>query len=68
MPPTERDHEGTPLNDDPALSATTNLIFIRQGESEYNKTMRENGKDPLIRDAPLTETGQAHALQARIDM
>ena len=68
MPPTKRDHEGTPINDDPAPSATTNLIFIRHGESEYNKTVRETGKDPLIRDAPLTETGQAQALQARIDL
>ncbi|CAE8599605.1 unnamed protein product, partial [Polarella glacialis] len=41
------------------------IIFVRHGESEYNKAMRETGKDPMIRDAPLTIRGQEQAEAAR---
>lgn len=50
------------------LSATAvrkTIIFVRHGESEYNKAIRQTGKDPLIRDAPLTETGRLQAARAR---
>ncbi|CAE7689011.1 HCN4 [Symbiodinium necroappetens] len=41
------------------------IIFVRHGESEYNKAMRETGEDPLLRDAKLTERGRAQAAGAR---
>ncbi|CAE7732894.1 HCN4 [Symbiodinium sp. CCMP2592] len=41
------------------------IIFVRHGESEYNKAMRETGEDPLLRDAKLTERGRAQAAAAR---
>lgn len=47
----------------PAAAVKT-VIFVRHGESEYNKAIRETGKDPLIRDAPLTEKGRSQAAAA----
>lgn len=41
------------------------IIFVRHGESEYNKAMRTTGRDPQCRDAPLTETGRHQASGAR---
>lgn len=49
----------------PAGSARKAVIFLRHGESEYNRAVRETGKDPLIRDAPLTEVGRAQATAAQ---
>ncbi len=33
------------------------MFLVRHGESEWNVAYKELGKDPGIRDAPLTETG-----------
>ena len=33
------------------------VFLVRHGESEWNVAYKELGKDPGIRDAPLTETG-----------
>merc|ERR1719330_451552 len=41
------------------------IIFVRHGQSEYNKAMRETGRDPMIRDAPLTTMGRSQADAAR---
>ncbi|CAE7313782.1 HCN4 [Symbiodinium natans] len=45
--------------------APKTIIFVRHGESEYNKAMRETGEDPFLRDAKLTERGRAQAAAAR---
>ena len=44
------------------------IIFVRHGESEYNKAMRETGEDPYIRDAPLTARGHAQCAAAREEL
>lgn len=45
--------------------ARKTIIFVRHGESEYNKAMRATGKDPFLRDAPLTDTGRTQAEEAQ---
>lgn len=45
--------------------AVKTLIFVRHGQSEYNKAISETGKDPMIRDAPLTALGRSQADTAR---
>lgn len=48
--------------------ALKTIIFVRHGQSEYNKAMRETGEDPFIRDAPLTSKGLAQAREAQAEL
>jgi broad specificity phosphatase PhoE len=41
------------------------LYLIRHGQSEFNAAYRNDGVDPMIFDARLTQTGWAQAKQAR---
>lgn len=47
------------------LAIRKSIIFVRHGESEYNKAMRTSGRDPQHRDAALTATGRKQASDAR---
>lgn len=59
------------LNSDPDMAKQPRtcpkktLVFIRHGESEYNRAMKETGEDPMIRDALLTDKGRSQARKAR---
>mmetsp|Transcript_54203 Transcript_54203/g.150796 ORF Transcript_54203/g.150796 Transcript_54203/m.150796 type:complete len:277 (-) Transcript_54203:320-1150(-) len=53
------------LGVEPGSTARKTVIFVRHGESEYNKAIRETGEDPLIRDAPLTAVGRQQAASAQ---
>jgi len=50
--------------EDPTMAPKT-IIFVRHGESEYNKAIRDTGKDPFLRDAPLTAHGRMQAQEAQ---
>lgn len=39
--------------------------LIRHGQSEFNRVWDVEGRDPLIRDAPLSEVGHEQVLAAR---
>ncbi len=41
------------------------VFLIRHGQSEFNAFHDKTGCDPMIRDAPLTELGQAQARKTR---
>jgi broad specificity phosphatase PhoE len=41
------------------------IYLIRHGQSEFNAAFAADGKDPMIRDAPLTALGLAQARQVR---
>jgi len=58
MPLVRMEHSGD-------VGCRRSIIFVRHGESEYNKAIRESGRDPMLRDAPLTDRGRAQAAAAR---
>lgn len=58
----EVSHEVVPCQ----VAVRKTIIFVRHGESEYNKAVHETGEDPLIRDAPLTAKGREQAAFARV--
>src|SRR5262245_52225028 len=37
------------------------MFLLRHGESEFNRHFAQTGRDPGIRDAPLTERGAGQA-------
>lgn len=41
------------------------ITFIRHGQSEFNRHWAATGRDPLIRDAPLSELGHEQVRAAR---
>ena len=42
------------------------IYLIRHGQSEFNAAHNDGEPDPMIFDAPLTDTGRAQAIEARV--
>jgi broad specificity phosphatase PhoE len=47
---------------------TRKILCIRHGESTFNATYADDGVDPMLFDAPLTERGHAQVAAARLEL
>ena len=47
------------------MAVSRTLFLVRHGQSVFNAYYAEHGRDPLIRDAPLSEIGRQQVEAAR---